>query len=102
MIYSERYAKEIHKPAKKAEEGDIGFMWAGDQSIYSSQCCLVGVDSPMGGFMIHLFDRLGTEISSVKRRVLSIEPTLKTKAETDYLLLAEKYSDVIKRAFKNR
>lgn len=32
--------------------------------------------------------------------MINVKPTLAIKAETDYLLLAEKYSDVIKRAFR--
>ena len=64
MIYSEMYAKEIHKPATEGTIGDL-----------------------------HVF---------MDNIALNVQPTLLIRVEPDHLLLAEKYSDVIKRAFKNR
>jgi hypothetical protein len=46
--------------------------------------------------------RMGDLCIFIGHIVVSVKPTLSIRAETDYLLLAEKYSDVIKRAFKNR
>ena len=46
--------------------------------------------------------RMGDICIFIGHICVSVKPPLAIRAETDYLLLAEKYSDVIKRAFKNR
>jgi len=96
------YMSGIHTPAKIAEAGDVAILFPGELSLLKVQSCLAGCwNKQFDCCTAHLF--VGDSVACNERQLLSIEPTLKIKAETDWNAVAED-PDVIKHVrnkFKN-
>ena len=94
MKYNSKvYAKEAHKPAKRgAKLYDNAIFAFPMAAIYGSQILITG-DKGMG-LLNGLVDN-GVLRKCFKRELISIEPTLKIRAEPDYLLMIEQIRDGI-------
>ena len=98
MIYSEIYQREIHAKANSPKVGHRALYFGTDGKI--ATIAIRDLKPEICGIEANYYDDPESLDFFYAENVLSIEPSLAIEAEPDYLLLAEKYHAVIKRAFR--